>query len=122
MGQDFVVRTGLEPVSLAARASKTLVSANSTTRARMISAGRLLILDWQTQGLIQSDILPPQSAVSRPYFTTAVGKNSGSRRALVTASKSAASASSLASLQGLPTKDRPTGRPKKNAAGTVTLG
>jgi hypothetical protein len=37
----MVPGTGLEPVSLAARASKTLVSANSTTRALGFS-----ILDW----------------------------------------------------------------------------
>ena len=34
---DLVPGTGLEPVSLAARASKTLVSANSTTRALLFS-------------------------------------------------------------------------------------
>jgi len=72
-------------------------------------------VDCRFPGMPQAEKLPAISAA--PW-----GRNLGSNRALVAASKSAASASSLASLHGRPTNDRPTGSPKNCAAGTVTLG
>ena len=100
--------TGLEPARLTARASKTRMSAiPSPERERAIGSP-----------ISRS----AASGETTGYFTAAVGKNRGSRRACVAASKSAASASRVASLQGRPTKDNPTGIPKNSAAGTVTLG
>ena len=56
------------------------------------------------------------------HFASVVGRNFGSRRAFVRASKSAASASSFASLQARPKNDTPTGSSATWPAGTVTLG
>jgi hypothetical protein len=59
---------------------------------------------------------------SRQVHKCAVGRNSGDFRNFVACSNAYASLISVGSLQALPKKEMPTGRPKKYPAGTVTLG
>ncbi len=81
----LVPGVGLEPTRLTARASKTRMSAIPSPERRDI---RFQVPDF--------------GPVGKRYFASIVGKNAGSRRAWVTASKSAARASNFASVHAVP--------------------
>ena len=61
-------------------------------------------------------------AVELLYFNSDVAKNFGVLRECVDCSKAYANFSSVGSLHAQPKNDIPTGNPKTNPAGTVTLG